>query len=170
MSRQCVVAVYKSMETAQKAVHTLDESKFPSDQVSLVANSVHQDLKSTTPIQYGDEAKNDAAFGAGVGGLLGFFAAAPLLTIPGIGLMLIAGPISAGLAGAIVGGFLGALNGWGVHEDHVKDYEDKVKKGACLVVANGDPYEVDYAKQILSKTDAKKVALYAHESADEVNP
>ncbi|PQO40546.1 hypothetical protein DTL21_01045 [Bremerella cremea] len=170
MSRQCVVAVYESLEAAQKAVHALDESKFPSEKVSLVANSIHQDLQSTTPIQYGDEATHDAAFGAGVGGLLAFFMAAPLLTIPGIGLMLIAGPISAGLAGAIVGGFLGALNGWGVHEDHITDYEEEVRKGACLVVANGDPYEIDYAKQILGKTEAKKVSMYAHESADEINP
>ncbi|PQO41121.1 general stress protein [Blastopirellula marina] len=170
MSRQCVVAVFESLEAAQKAVHTLDESKFPSAQVSLVAKNVHQDLKSTTPIQYGDEATHDAVFGASVGGLLAFFMAAPLLTIPGIGLLLIAGPVSAGLAGAIVGGFLGALNGWGVHEDHVADYEDEVRQGACLVVANGDPYEVDFAKQILAKTDAKRVSMYAHESADEVNP
>lgn len=170
MSRQCVVAVYDSFEDAQKAIAKLDDSKFPSKQVSLVANSVHRDLESTTPLQYGDEAGTDAAFGAGVGGLLGFLMATPLLTIPGIGLMMIAGPLSVGLAGAVVGGFLGALNGWGVHEDHVAQYEAEVSDGACLVVANGGPYEVDFAKQLLEESGAKRVDLHTHESADEVNP
>lgn len=170
MSRHCTVAIFDDFAAAQEAVHKLDESKFPSDQVSLVANSVHQDLQSTNILQYGDESDRDALFGAGVGGLLGFFLASPLLTIPGFGLMLIAGPITAGLTGAIVGGFLGSMLGWGVHEDHVAEYEDEVRQGAFLVVASGDPFEVDYAKQVLSETNARSIAMHVRESADIVEP
>ncbi|QDU75729.1 hypothetical protein Pan97_27710 [Bremerella volcania] len=170
MSRHCAVAIYDEFSAAQKAVQQLDESKFPSDQVSLVANSVHQDLQSTNILQYGDESEKDAAFGAGVGGLLGFFMAAPLLTIPGFGLMLIAGPITTGITGAIVGGILGSMIGWGVHEDHVAEYEDEVRQGAFLVVANGDPFEVDYAKQVLDQTNARCVSMHVRESADSIEP
>lgn len=170
MSRHCTVAIYDDFEAAKQAVTTLDESKFPSDQVSLVANSVHDDLPSTTSLQYGDESDKDAALGAGVGGLVGFFMAAPLLTIPGFGLMLIAGPITAGLTGAIVGGFLGSMIGWGVHEDHVAEYEEEVRKGSFLVVANGDPFETDYAKQVLDQTNARSVTQHVRESADRVEP
>ncbi|WDI41803.1 hypothetical protein [Bremerella sp. P1] len=170
MSRHCTVAVFDDFSAAQEAVHKLDESTFPSDQVSLVANSVHQDLQSTNILQYGDESQKDAAFGAGVGGLLGFFMAAPLLTIPGFGLMLIAGPITAGFTGAIVGGLLGSMLGWGVHEDHVAEYEDEVRQGAFLVVANGDPFDVDFAKQVLDQTNARSVAMHVRESADSVEP
>ncbi|MFN3148492.1 hypothetical protein [Bremerella sp.] len=170
MSRHCTVAIYDDFTAAQEAVHQLDESNFPSQQVSLVANSVHQDLQSTNILQYGDESDRDAVFGAGVGGLLGFFMAAPLLTIPGFGLMLIAGPITAGITGAIVGGFLGSMIGWGVHEDHVAEYEDEVRQGAFLVVANGDPFEVDYAKQVLDQTNARSVTNHVRESADSVEP
>ncbi|MBA2115396.1 general stress protein [Bremerella alba] len=170
MSRHCIVAIYDDFTAAQEAVNKLDESKFPSEQVSLVANSVHQDLSSTNNLQYGDESDKDAVLGAGVGGLLGFFMAAPLLTIPGFGLMLIAGPITVGLTGAIVGGFLGSMIGWGVHEDHVSQYEDEVRQGAFLVVANGDPFEVDFAKQLLDQTDARSIVSHVRESADSVEP
>ncbi len=170
MSRHCTVAIFDDFTAAQEAVRKLDDSKFPSDQVSLVANSVHQDLQSTNALQYGDESDKDAVFGAGVGGLLGFFMAAPLLTIPGFGLMLIAGPITAGLTGAIVGGFLGSMMGWGVHEDHVAEYENEVRQGAFLVVANGDPMEIDYAKQVLDQTGARSVTMHVRESADSVEP
>ncbi len=170
MSRQCVVAVYDTFEAAQAAIHSLDESHFPSNQVSLVSNSVKQEVASTTAMQYGDEANHDAVVGAGMGGLLGLLLGTPLLTIPGFGVMLIAGPLAAGLTGAIVGGFLGSLVGWGVHEDHVAEYEEAVKKGAFLVVADGNPLEVDEAKQVLSHTDARSVTLHAQTSADLVDP
>ncbi|GAA4435903.1 general stress protein [Bremerella cremea] len=170
MSNQCVVAIYDDFTVAQEAIHTLDQSKFPSEQVSLVANSVHQDLPTTENLQYGDESERDAVMGAGVGGLVGFFMAAPLLTIPGFGLMLIGGPLAVGITGAIVGGLLGSMMGWGVHEDHVAEYENAVREGSFLVVANGDPFEVDYAKQILDETPAKSVTMHAQDSADSVQP
>lgn len=170
MSRQCVVAIFDTFESAQAAIHSLDENQYPADQVSLVANSVKQEVASTIPMQYGDEANRDAAIGAGMGGLLGLLLGTPLLAIPGIGLMLIAGPLAAGLTGAIVGGFLGSLAGWGVHEDHVADYEEAVRTGKFLIVAHGDPLQVDHAKHLLQKTESKSVTLHAHSSADQVSP
>lgn len=170
MNRQCAVATYNSFEAAQEAVRLLDESKFPSQQISLVANSVHQDLEETLTLQYGDEAETDAALGAGIGGLLGLFTTAPLMLIPGFGLMLIGGPIVAGMTGAVVGGLLGSLMGWGVHEDHVAQYEQQVREGKFLVVANGDPFEVDFAKQVLADTGPESIRVHSRESAEDSDP
>lgn len=170
MSRQCAVAVFDTFESAQEAIHLLDQHEYPADQVSLVANSVKQEVPSTIAMQYGDESRRDAAIGAGMGGLLGLLLGTPLLAIPGIGLMLIAGPLAAGLTGAIVGGFLGSLAGWGVHQDHVAEYEEAVRKGKFLVVAHGDPLQVDSAKYWLEKTDSRSVTLHAQTSGDQVSP
>jgi hypothetical protein len=75
-----------------------------------------------------------------------------------------------GLAGAIVGGFLAALQGWSVHRDHVGDYEKQVAEGSLLVIAHGDPLQVAEAESALQKTQADEVHLHAETSADSVEP
>jgi len=170
MARQCVVGIYETLDAAKQAIETLEQSNFPSEQVSLVTHSVERQVPEEEELQYGDQAQTDAAKGAGIGGLVGVLLGAPLLAIPGIGPVLLAGPIAAGMTGAIVGGFLGALTGWGVHEDQVAEYEEKVREGATLVVADGDPQEVAEAQRTLKETDATRVDLHAKTSADDVNP
>ncbi|MEZ6097782.1 MAG: general stress protein [Pirellulaceae bacterium] len=166
MSNHCVVAVYESFDEAKQAVQALEKSDFPSEQVSLVTHSVPEEVLQEEVLQYGDETEKDAVKGAGVGGLLGLLLGTPLLMIPGIGPVLIAGPLAAGLTGAIVGGLLGAMAGWGVHEDHVQQYEQEVKDGKLLVVANGDPRHTAEAQRVLREMNAEDIHLHAPISAD----
>ena len=169
MSRDCVVAVYESFEHAKEAVHALEAAEFPSEGISLVVNDVEAEVPNTKPMQYGDDTPKDVAKGAGTGGALGLLVGATMLAIPGIGPIFIAGPLAVGLTGTVVGGFLGAMTGWGVHEDHVAAYEDRVREGAFLVVASGNPDETADAQRVLRDTDAESVDLHARTSAAEVS-
>jgi len=53
------------------------------------------------------------------------------------------------VAGAAGGGLLGALFGWGVSKEHILKYEESIKSGQYLVVANGDESQVNQARAIL---------------------
>lgn len=170
MSQECVVAVYESFAQARDAVQALEKARFPSDQVSFVTHSVENEVPGEDLPQYGDKARRNAAKGAGMGGLLGTLLGTPLVTVTGIGAILIAGPVAMGLTGAIVGGFLGAMSGWGVSAGHVRRYEEKVKEGALLVIVNGAPQDVARAEKILQQSEAEAVHLHARTSADTVEP
>lgn len=162
---ESVIAVYDKFADAANAVRMLDESGFPHDQVSLVASAADDHLPTPT-VQAGDESENQAATGAAVGGLLGMLAGAPLLAIPGIGPLLLAGPLAAGMTGALVGGFLGSMSGWGVHSDHVAEYQRMVQAGKVLVMAHGDPPEVARAELTLRESHPVELHLHAPDSAD----
>lgn len=168
MYEQCVAAVYRTFAQARDAVQALEQSDFPSEHISLVTHSVEEEVPrdEEEALQYGDSTERAAAKGAGAGGLIGLLAAAPLLTIPGIGPLIVAGPIAAGLTGAIVGGLVGAMSGWGVHPDRIKEYEDKLREGCLLVVAGGDPEQVAEAKRVLDETDAEMVHLHTKTGDD----
>jgi hypothetical protein len=167
MSQSCVVGVYGMFEKAKDAVQVLEQSEFPSDQISLATHSIGDETMSSGVLHYGDEAENEAVKGAGVGGLVGVLLAMPLLAIPGIGPLLVAGPLAAaGLTGALVGGLLGSMRGWGVHHDHVAKYEQLLREGKLLVIANGSPDEVALAQSLLDNTDAEAVHLHARNSSD----
>ena len=161
MVQESVVAVFSTFSAAQHAVQTLEAAGFPADKISLVTHSVNRQVSEKETLQSGDETEHNAAKGAGIGGVIGLLLGAPLLAIPGIGPVLVAGPLAAGMTGALVGGFLGAMSGWGVHEDHVRQYQEQVRGGSMLVVAQGDPQEVAFAKGILDQSHAEEVHLHA---------
>ena len=166
MFHECVVAVYKSLDEAKAAVQKLEEAHFRHDQVSLVTHSVRGQIEGDDErtLQFGDNSERNAVKGAGIGGLFGLLLGAPLLAIPGLGAVLLAGPLAAGITGAIVGGFLGSMSGWGVHPNHIREYEQRVRAGAILVVVNGTPQEIAEAQRLLQDTHAEEVVLHAQAS------
>jgi hypothetical protein len=165
MSIESVVAVYSSFDDATRGIQALDDSGFPHRQVSLVSHQNEEQVprNETKP---GDESEHQAVKGAAFGGLLGMLAGAPLLAIPGVGPLLLAGPIATGMTGALVGGFLGSMSGWGVHADHVAEYQRKVEKGKVLVIASGNPRQIADAERILRETHPVELHLHAEDSAD----
>jgi hypothetical protein len=160
------VAIYGTLAKAGTAVESLDDKGFPHDQVSLVTSAADKRVRKNETIRAGDESENQAAAGAAVGGLLGMLLGAPLIAIPGIGPLLLAGPLATGITGALVGGFLGSMSGWGVHSDHVAGYQNLVHEGKVLVVAHGDPSEVALAENVLRETHPLELHLHAPDSAD----
>ena len=56
--------------------------------------------------------------------------------LPGLGLV-IAGPLAAAVAGAgaggVTAGLVGALIGWGIPEDRLKEYEQGINDGGILI-------------------------------------
>ena len=98
---------------------------------------------------------------------------AAFFAIPGLGPVLVAGPLVAWIVGAlegavVVGGLsaLGAgLYSIGIPKDSVVKYEAALKSDKFLVLAHGTADEVAKAKDILQTTRPAAVALHAAVSA-----
>jgi hypothetical protein len=156
--------VYDLLDQAQRVIDELESSGYPTKQISLVTRNVTEQVPHEETLQLGDNTERNAVKGAGFGGLFGLLLGAPLLAIPGVGPVLLAGPLAVGMTGAIVGGFLGSMSGWGVHSDRVEEYEELVRGGSVLVVAHGTPRQVAEAKRTFDHSDAKDVHLHARAS------
>ena len=100
-----------------------------------------------------------AGIGAALGGTLGLFAALTGLVVPGIGPLLIAGPLFGAFAGATAGGAVGVLVGLGIPEDEAKLYEERLKKGGVLISVHTESgAKTNQARTILKNTGATDVA------------
>jgi hypothetical protein len=103
-----------------------------------------------------------ATSGGALFGALALLVGAGALAIPGLGPLIAAGPLVAGLTGlgvgAAVGGLSGALVGMGLHADEAKRYVGLIEAGHTLVLVNCDaPEQVLVAKVILEASGAKDV-------------
>jgi hypothetical protein len=98
---------------------------------------------------------------------------AAFFAIPGIGPVLVAGPLVAwivgALEGAVVVGGLGAIGGGlysiGIPKDSVVKYETAIKSDKFLVLAHGTADEVAKVKDILQTTRPVEIALHSAVSA-----
>jgi hypothetical protein len=160
-----VFGIYKSGESAERAVDSIIAAGFASSDISVLL----PDTRSTKEFAHEKDTKAPEGTTAGVttggviGGTLGVLAGVGALAIPGVGPLIAAGPIMAGLAGLGVGGALGgivgALVGMGIPEYEAKRYEGHVKGGGTLLSVHCNSSEdVSRAKDLLKSTGATDIA------------
>ena len=114
---------------------------------------------------------NGATGAAVAGGALGWLAGIGALAIPGVGPLIVAGPMLAALTGARVGGAIGgvggALVGMGIPEYEAKRYEGRIKDGGVLLSVHCDTSEeIATAKDILKLTGAEDISSTGEASSD----
>ena len=121
------------------------------------------------------KAAQGATAGAGVGGIvggaLGLLAGIGALAVPGVGPIIVAGPLMASLAGlgvgGAVGGLVGALVGMGIPEFEAKCYDSRLKDGAVLLAVHcASSDEVCRAREVLEAGGAQDIASCVGECRD----
>jgi len=168
-----VIGLFNTMDDAQRAVHALIDSGFRREGISLVARDergqpVRQNAVGDTE-SAAEGAGAGAVGGTVVGGAIGLLIGAGLLTIPGIGPVLAAGPLAAAIGtataaagagalgaglGAATGGLVGGLIGAGVPEDEANYYNQSVQRGNVLVSATIDNSSAASARDLMHRHGA----------------
>ncbi|MGC2657333.1 MAG: general stress protein [Bryobacteraceae bacterium] len=163
--------IYKDRTTAETAVDRLIAEGFSNQDVSVLMsdNSGSKDFATEKNTKAPEGTTTGVGVGGVVGGTLGLLAGIGALAIPGVGPLIAAGPIMAGLAGlgigGAVGGLVGALVGMGIPEYEAKRYEGRVKDGGILLSVHCDTSEeISRAKDILKATGAEDIGSSGEKS------
>jgi len=156
-----VVAVYNTHEQAEAAIKELQEAGVDMKSLSIAGKDTHTDEHVVGYYNAGDRMKRWGKFGAFWGGFWGLLFGAGMFAIPGIGPILVAGPlvawIVAGLEGAAVVGGVSAIGAGlfsiGVPKDSIIQYDVALKTDKFVLVVHGTPHAVDHAKHIIEGTE-----------------
>ncbi|NLY56253.1 MAG: hypothetical protein GX058_07070 [Firmicutes bacterium] len=152
-----LVATFSSSDDAEQAVNALKEAGFSDEEISVVARDDGGQDGDDDGFGMGQNLTGGTATGGALGGLAGLLAGAGALAIPGIGPIIAAGPIAAGLSGAVMGGLAGGLIDLGIPEERGQYYEDRVREGDILVAVKADDDQADQADRILNDYGADEV-------------
>ncbi len=163
------VAVYSTHEEADAAIKSLQKAGFDMKKLSIVGKDFRTEEHAVGYYNTGDRVKFWGKTGAFWGGLVGILFSSAFLVIPVVGHIIVLGPlvssIIGGLEGAAVVGstsaLFAALVGMGIPKDSVIQYENDVKAGRFLVLAQGTPEEVTRAKDVLSTAKPSTIAVHA---------
>ena len=168
MSKETVaVAIFNTHVEAENAVKELQKSGFDMKKLSIVGKDYHTEEQVVGYYQTGDRMKYWGKLGAFWGGLWGILFGAAFFWIPGIGPLVVAGPlvsaIIGGLEGAVAVGGLTALGAGlyslGIPKDSIINYESSIKSDKFLLVVHGSGDELDKAKDIL-KSAGHEVSVH----------
>jgi hypothetical protein len=164
-NRNAVVAVYRNHTEANAAIGTLSQAEFEIRKFSMVAKDrqhvIADDRPDDQPVSWGKL----GLFGPGLWGRVFGWAS---FWIPGMGPLLLGGPIVPAIVGAHDGAAIfGDLNALGVGfyrigipKESIRRYERAIKRGCYLLIVHGTEEEVARAGRIVSSTGAELVALH----------
>lgn len=163
-----IVAVYEAAVDAVEGVNDLRRAGFDMMKLSLVARESRPEDHIVGYYNTGNGMRywgRMAAFWDGVGGPV---ASGAFFLVPGIGPILITGPLVdgfiAGLEGAPAargfGAFGTGLSRLGIPGDSVLRYESELCSNRLLLIAHGEPEELLRAKETLHNTRPEEVNLH----------
>lgn len=160
-----VVGLFDDITEAHSVVNELVNAGFDRDNISLIASdrdevySGYLDRDADVDMELAAEEGAEGALagavtGGAIGGLAGVLLGLGALAIPGIGPIVAAGPVVAGLTGAgigsVVGGLTGALVSWGIPEEEAGYYAEGIRRGGTLVGVKTEDHLVNDAVAIMN--------------------
>lgn len=145
-SSNMVTGLFPDRESAEAAYNSAQARGYSKDDLNVVMSDETRKRhfagdSEGIETELGNKAAEGAGIGGAIGGTLGAIiagiaAVGTSLALPGLGLV-IAGPLAAAAAGAGAGaaggGLLGALIGWNIPEERVKEYEEGINNGGILM-------------------------------------
>jgi hypothetical protein len=169
--QNAVVAVYGTHEEAEEAVKKLQRGGIDMHSLSIIGKDTHTEEHPVGYYNTGDRMKYWGKTGAFWGGLWGMLFGSAFFAIPGLGPLLVAGPLVAWIVGAlegaaVVGGLsaVGAgLIGLGIPKDSVVQYEMALKTDQYLLLVSDSASEVARAKALIDTTRALQSTVHAPE-------
>lgn len=152
-----VVAIYPDHDVAEQAVSKLRDASFDVTKLSIIGKDYHTDEKVVGYYTTGERMKYWGVRGAFWGGIWGLLFGAGFFLVPGVGSVLVAGPLLGALvtgleSAAMVGGLSAIAVGLihlGVPKEDAIMYESAIIADKFLLIANGTPEELARARHIL---------------------
>jgi hypothetical protein len=168
-----VLAVYPDHASAEDTVRRLQKAGVAMENLSIIGKDFQAVEQPVGFVTTGTVAGGGAKVGAWTGGIFGLLVGAAFLILPGVGPVVIAGPLAAtllggiegALAGAAFGGLTGALVGLGLPKDKAIRYESQVKAGKFLVTLRGDAQQIERAKSLFTAGKAETAEVVQPKAA-----
>ena len=150
-----LVGYYDSESEAISMIEDLKRQGYSSNEISIISKDARDanHIETETGMHVADGVASGAATGGILGGLGGVLVGLGALAIPGVGPIIAAGPVLAGItgaaAGAGVGGLAGALIGLGIPEEEAYLYDEQFNQGKILVLIESDDRPIDLPNRLI---------------------
>jgi hypothetical protein len=162
------VGIFGSHQDAEDAIKELQKSGSDMKKLSVVGKDYQTEETVIGYYNTGDRMATWGKFGLFWGSIWGLLFGSAFLIIPGLGPIMVGGPLVSWILGAletavVTGGLTalgGALASIGIPKDSVVRYESALKAHKFILVVHGTAEEVEKAKDILMRNKAEEAHVH----------
>jgi len=170
--RNTCLGLFADPGEADKAVDELREAGVRREDISII---LREEGRGAVRVTRKGEVAKDAATGVtaggAIGGVAGLIIGIAVITVPGIGGLIAAGPLAIALGlvqlggttlagaitGAAAGGIIGGLVGLGVPRERAEAYEEAIRKGQILLAIGVTPDNQEKVREVFRNHGASQV-------------
>jgi hypothetical protein len=172
------VGVFRDHRDAEAAVKQLQQAGFEMKTLSVVGKDYQTEENVVGFYNAGDRMAAWGKYGLFWGWIWGLLFGSAFFIIPGIGPIIVGGPLVAWIIGAldtavVAGGFTalgGALASIGIPKDSVLRYETALRADKFILIVHGTGQEAERAGRILTQSKAEETALHHPIGEEAVTP
>jgi hypothetical protein len=165
------VGIFHNHEDAESAVKELQTAGYDMKKLSVIGKDYHTEEHVVGYYNIGDRMATWGKYGLLWGWVWGLLFGTAFFFIPGIGPVMVGGPLVSWIIGALEAAFVaggitaigGALASIGIPEDSVIQYEEAIKADKFILIVHGSIDEVVKARNILMENKAE--AAIVHDQA-----
>ena len=166
------VGVYKHHVDAEEAVKTLQDIGIPIHNISIIGGSQYTNaaaMGQIAPPEFVEDKLQHESERTGIwmGGLFGLLVGFGSFLLPGVGLLMVLGPLTGLAAGVGAGAVIGGISGGLTYNEIAADYRNELKEGSFLVTVHCQQDEVEKVREIFRATHTlatKEYPLEMHSS------
>lgn len=183
-----ILGIFTNREDAERALYKLEKEGYDPKDISIIMKDAGyaRKLARDTGATVVENVATGATTGGAIGALAGLLVAAGV--IPGVGPLLIGGPLAAALGlsgaaattvsgaatGALAGGLIGTLVSIGVSKEEAKFYQDRIREGGILIAIPAYSKEIEHVMNILEANGADQIRAIEtdklYEEPEEIAP
>lgn len=168
LKESSAVGLFKSHQDAEIAVKELQKSGYDMKKLSVVGKDYHSEENVIGYYNTGDRMATWGKFGLFWGWIWGCLFGSAFFLIPGIGPIMVGGPLVSWILGAlelsiVTGGLTavgGALASIGIPKDSVIRYETALKADKFILIVHGTVEEVEKARNIILENKAEEAEVH----------
>ena len=165
------VGLFSSHLDAESAIKELEKSGYDMKQLSIVGKDYQTEENVVGYYNTGDRMATWGKYGLFWGWIWGLLFGSAFLIIPGLGAVMVGGPLVSWIIGALETAFVtggltaigGALASIGIPKDSVIRYETALKAHKFMLIVHGTALEVEKAKDILMENNAEEAIIHNHD-------
>ena len=169
-----IIGIFEPTTNTEHLINDLQAEGYDPRDVSIVMRDRADVVDMHESKGLVGETAGGMATGAIVGGIMGLLAA---IAIPGVGGLLVGGPLAAALGltgvaataasgavtGAIAGGLIGVLMGLGLPREEAERYQERIKEGAILIAVPAADSGAREVETLFHDYHAVETRTLAHE-------
>jgi len=175
LKHNATVGLFSNHQNAENAVKDLQKFGYDMKKLSVIGKDYHSEENVVGYYNTGDRIATWGKFGLFWGWVWGILFGSAFFLIPGIGPVMVGGPLVSWILGAletavITGGLTalgGALASIGIPEDSIVRYETAIKADKFLLLVHGSVQEVEKARDILLRNKAEEANIHHDEASEE---